>query len=425
MRILFVSDLLPYPTVDHSGGTDLFHYIEWLSRRHEVSLISFARPDEMKQVEVMRRYCLDVEAISSARTLGSKIARVPLLLRYPQRIVRYQSREFRRKLEALLQRRAFDLIHAERIWMMHYLRRVHGPKLVLDEVDVYSSVARQCSLNHEKLWGRAFYWTEGRRSRAYEDNLYRHMDLILTRSDKDRQEILARHPGLPVAVLPPWFEGLDTLAALDSPPSEPHSLLFLGAMQAWRNYSAVLYFHREIWPLIRRQVPDASFYVIGSKPPESVRLLNREPGIHVLGYVEDLLPHFARCSVLVAPLLTAGGIIVKILNAMAAGRPVVTTSLGNQAVGAQPEQDIRVADTPDEFARKTVELLTDRDLWRRFAENGRAFVRQHYDWERAMRSLEAAYRGLLASESGRGGESIRDVPSVAGSSAPEQSALLG
>ncbi len=402
MRILFVADLLPYPTVDHSGGTDLFHYIEWLSQRHDVSLISFARPEEMKQVEVMRRYCLEVEAVSSVRTLGSKIARAPLLLRYPHRIVRHQSREFRRKLDTLLQRRAFDLIHAERIWMAHYLRRVQGPKLVLDEVDVYSSVARQRSLAHEKRWGRAFYFTEWLRSRAYEDDLYRRMDLILTRSDKDRRQILARHPGLPVMVLPPWFEGLDTLGTLDSPPSEPHSLFFLGAMQGWRNYSAVLYFQREIWPLIRRQVPDASFYVIGSKPPPDVRALDGKSGIHVLGYVEDLVPHFARCSVFVAPLLTAGGIIVKILNAMAAGRPVVTTSLGNQTLGAQPERDLRVADTPAEFAAKTVELLTDRRLWQQFAENGRAFVRQHYDWERAMHSLEAAYLGLLADESGRG-----------------------
>ncbi len=405
MRILFVSDLLPYPTVDHSGGTDLFHYIEWLSQRHEVSLISFARPDEMKQVEVMRRYCVDVKVVSSARTLSSKIARAPLLLCYPQRIVRYQSREFRHKLDALLQQRTFDIIHAERIWMMHYLRQVRGPKLVLDEVDVYSSVARQRSLSHERLWGRLFYFTEWLRSQAYEGDLYRRVDLIFTRSAKDRREILTRHPGLPVAVLPPWFEGLDTLGNLDSPPSEPHSLIFLGTMQAWRNYSAVLYFHQEIWPLIRQQVPDVSFYIVGSQPPPSIRALDGEPGIHVLGYVEDLVPHFARCSVFVAPLLTAGGIIAKVLNAMAAGRPVVTTSLGNQTLGAQPERDLRVADTPAEFARKTVELLIDQSLWQRIAENGRAFVRQHYDWEQAMRSLEATYLGLLAGRSGRGRES--------------------
>jgi glycosyltransferase involved in cell wall biosynthesis len=436
MRILFVADLLPYPTVDHSGGTDLFHYIEWLSQRHEVSLISFAGPGEMEQANVMREYCADVEVISSARTLGSKVRRVPLLLRYPQRLVRYQSKEFGRRLAMLLRKRTFDIIHAERIWMAHHLRQgsietllnpteppnrsMERPRLVLDEVDVYSSVAKQRYLGSKTPWGRAFHYTEWLRSRAYEASLYPHADLILTRSDKDRQDILARHAGLSVKVLPPWFEGLGELSTLDTPPSEPHSLLFLGTMRAWRNYSAVQYFHQEIWPLVRHQVPDASFYIVGSKPPESIRQLDHEPGIHVLGYVEDLVPRFAHCSVFVAPLLTAGGIIVKILNAMAAGRPVVTTTLGNQGIGALPERDIRIADSPGEFARKTVELLSDRSLWQRISENGRSFVRRNFDWEQAMRSVEDAYLDLL---SGKTDMSQQEASATGGSAETDPARL--
>jgi glycosyltransferase involved in cell wall biosynthesis len=115
----------------------------------------------------------------------------------------------------------------------------------------------------------------------------------------------------------------------------------------------------------------------------------------VTGYVKDIGPYYEKCAVFVAPILVGGGIIVKTLNAMSAGRPAVTTRFGNEGIEAIPEQGIRIADSPEEFAQKTVELLIGEGLWHRIAKNGREFVQRKYNWERAMQRLEKVYLSLM------------------------------
>ncbi len=167
-------------------------------------------------------------------------------------------------------------------------------------------------------------------------------------------------------------------------------------MSRTRNVEAALYLHEKVLPLIREEIPHVKFYIVGSSPQEKIQQLAKDKDVVVTGYVKDLGSYYERCAVFVAPILVGGGIIVKILNAMAAGRPVVTTHFGNEGIEAVPEREIRIADSPQEFAQKTVELLTNDDLWHMTARNGRGFVRRKYDWEKAMQELEQAYFSLLS-----------------------------
>jgi glycosyltransferase involved in cell wall biosynthesis len=396
LRILFVCSHFPHPEVDHSGGTDFFNYIKSLSKQHEVSLISYIQSSEEKHVASMGELCADVEVVRDIRSILHKAIRHPLLrVVYPKRCCYLYSTRYREKLETLLDKKKFDIVHIQGPWMAQYMDLVRGPKIVLDEVDVHSLVAYRQYQNTEHFGKRVYNLFEWVKCQSFELEACRQADLVLTRSEKDRRFIQSYLPNLNVEILPPWFEGLEQFAHISEKPTEEKSLLFFGMMGRTRNASAALYFYEKIFPLIRETIPQVKFYIVGSSPGKKTRQLAGDKDVIVTGYVRDVGYYYEQCTVFVAPILVGGGIIVKILNAMAAGRPVVTTPFGNEGIGAIPERDIRIADSPEEFAQKTIELLTNDSLWYAIAKNGRDFVQRRYNWEDAMQDLEGAYRSLM------------------------------
>jgi len=160
---------------------------------------------------------------------------------------------------------------------------------------------------------------------------------------------------------------------------EPLSLLFVGAMQRDLNVDAALYFYQKVFPIIRREMPGAKFYVVGGNPPEAlIKMAEGDPSLIVTGFVKDIREYFFKTTVFVSPMLVGGGIIVKNLQAMSCGLPVVTTSIGNEGIEAVQERDIFVADEPGEFAVKVLELLKDSKLRKRVGESGRAFAQKEF-----------------------------------------------
>ena len=202
------------------------------------------------------------------------------------------------------------------------------------------------------LYVRAAGWLQPRICRKF--------DRILTLSEHDRQRLLASDPALSVGVLPLPI-GIDSARAARTAREEA-SLLFVGAMYRDANVDAVSHFCRAILPTIRTEVPTATFTIAGGDPSPAVRRLAAEPGIRVTGFVPALEPYYGAAAVFVAPLRVAGGIPGKTIDALAAGCAVVTTTIGNDGLGAVPGEHLLVADTPAEFAAAVVRLLRDPAL---------------------------------------------------------------
>jgi glycosyltransferase involved in cell wall biosynthesis len=282
--------------------------------------------------------------------------------------------------------------------MAQYRGLVHRAKTVLDEVDVFSLTAYYNYWNERRWWWRWYDLLEWLRLQALEIHYAHAYDAVLTRSEKDKYFLKSYLPHQRIEVLSPWFEGLDELG--DIPITRPpgNTLLFMGTMNLEPNVEAVLYFCQKVLPLVRARVPDATLYIIGSSPAPVIQRLGFEKGIVVTGEVESLRPFYEMCVVNVVPLLTGGGIIVKTLNGMAAGRPTVATSLGSAGVEAVPGREIIIADTPERMAHAIVELLTCENLWYSLAHGGRRFVQAKYNWEKAMDNLENLYSSLLTAE---------------------------
>jgi glycosyltransferase involved in cell wall biosynthesis len=192
--------------------------------------------------------------------------------------------------------------------------------------------------------------------------------------------------------------GVDTSAlrpAPEGPPSPPR-LLFTGTMSYPPNHQGIRWFADEVWPRIRRELPDARLDVVGKDPPDVVRALHGRDGVEVHGFVPSMAPYFAAAHAVVVPILTGAGIRVKIVEAMSAGRAVVSTPLGWEGLAhLEPGRHLLVAEEPAAFADAALRLLGDPDLRRRMAADARELAEREYDWRALGDRLEQVLRDAV------------------------------
>jgi glycosyltransferase involved in cell wall biosynthesis len=188
--------------------------------------------------------------------------------------------------------------------------------------------------------------------------------------------------------------GVDTreFQALPRPEAGQH-LVYVGNMGYRPNVDAVTYFCQEILPLIRQEIPAAEFWIVGNQPlPEVYDLQNDY--VHVTGRVEDVRPYYEKSTVCVIPLRASGGTRLKILESMALGRPVGSTSVGSEGIEIRDGENILIGDDPQTFARQTVRLLQEEALWQNISNHARQFVLDHYDWDAITERLLKAFKTL-------------------------------
>jgi glycosyltransferase involved in cell wall biosynthesis len=165
------------------------------------------------------------------------------------------------------------------------------------------------------------------------------------------------------------------------------------------NIQYLRYLAEKVWPRVRREIPDAKLHVVGGGlPAREQEALSGIPGVRLTGFVEDLESEYKSASVFAAPILAGGGIIVKILDAMAAGVPVVTTSFGNEVIRAESGKDILVADSPEGFSRALVTLLKDPELRNALAERGQRHLAANFSEESLIQTMDAAYQELIRTD---------------------------
>jgi glycosyltransferase involved in cell wall biosynthesis len=222
----------------------------------------------------------------------------------------------------------------------------------------------------------------------WEPHYAERFDRCTTVSEIDRQLLLKANPRLRVDVI---SNGVD-IQKYEPLPAENASqaLLFIGNMQYPPCVDAVLYFYREIFPRIRRAIGAVDLWIVGRDPRPEVLQLKGE-GIHVTGRVEDVVPYYRQSAVCVVPLRAGGGTRLKILEAMALGRPVVSTTIGCEGLEVVDGEHLLIADSPEQFAEKTVRLLTDRQLYQHISTNGRQVVEARYDWDKIAERLMEVY----------------------------------
>jgi glycosyltransferase involved in cell wall biosynthesis len=217
---------------------------------------------------------------------------------------------------------------------------------------------------------------------------------VLTTSEHDRRTLRELVPGLHASVVPNGVD-IDAFSPRPADDSGPPMAVFVGKMDYRPNFEGVQWFCEEILPCIRAEVPDFEFTIVGADPPRAVRSLAGLPGVEVTGFVDDARPYVLRATVVVVPLRAGSGTRLKLLEAFAAGRATVSTTLGREGIDAEDERHLLTADEPEDFARQVVRLLGDPGLRRGLARHARDLVEERYSWSSVSARLEGLYGELV------------------------------
>lgn len=398
MRILIISNAIPYPT-DSGSKVRSYNLLKRLAEQHQVWLATLTDgPEEAEGVSHLRQICRGVETVTLRRR--SPLMHVPGLLRYalagiPLELKFVHYEELVRKIGRLAAATDFDIVQIEPSQMAVYIEHLPPDarfRSVLSFHNVaynqFSHVFRFESRPASRIRALLHSLTMRHWEPRYAERFHR----CITVSEEDRQLLLAANPRLQVDVIP---NGVDTrMYQLLPRQCGTSSLAFFGAMSYSACSDAVVYFCREIFPLIRRTISDLQMWIVGRNPPPEVTRLGGD-GVHVTGRVHSVVPYYRQSSVCVVPLRIGGGTRLKILEAMALGRPVVSTSVGAEGLDVVDGEHILIADSPREFAQKTVRLLEDSALYDHVATKARQLVVAHYDWDTIAGQLMHAYAGMV------------------------------
>ena len=232
---------------------------------------------------------------------------------------------------------------------------------------------------------------QARRLARLESSVVGAVDHVLACSEEDAARLAVLGRATPLTVIPNAIS-VTHYDAAQPPAGLPHpALVFTGKMDYRPNVDAVLWFAAEVLPRVREAAPGAHFAVVGQKPHPRLDALRGRPGVLITGQVPEIQPYLSAADVYVAPLRMGSGTRLKLLEAMAMGRAIVSTRLGAEGLGAEAGEHLLLADEPGEFAGAVLSLLGDEARRRRLGEAARQFVRERYDWGAIIPRLEAVY----------------------------------
>jgi glycosyltransferase involved in cell wall biosynthesis len=413
MNILFLTQILPYPP-DAGPKVKTWHVIRYLAGLgHKVTLATFVRPEEEQHKSVLERLCHQVFSVPIKR---SRIEDVGYLIRSlfsgrPFLVERDDLKEMRILLDELLENQDIDVIHADQLTMAQYAfsKNVHHglndpdntyPYRIFDAHNAVWTILERMSENLP-WYIKPFAKLEARKIKQYEGQIITEFDHTLAVTEVDRSALLsaARYgkngsnlDDPDVSVIP---IAVDTSAIkpvqLDETSS---SIVTLGTLHYPPNADGIRWFIEQVYPKVREINPEANLTIIGKNPPPDFIRFAEQNSEHVsvTGYVPDLEPFLKDAAVLVIPVRAGGGMRVRILEGLAYGEAIVTTTIGLEGIDAESGKEVIVADSPEDFTEAVLELLGNYKLRNEIAKNGRDLVERKYDWQVVLQRITEIYQ---------------------------------
>jgi glycosyltransferase involved in cell wall biosynthesis len=403
IRTLNLVYSLPDPPLN---GYDLRHVNlmkQLADRVDQTVLCRIMKPLTLAQEALIERLPYEVRTVLIPRpTPLQKIGKGLRLLpsRFPVMAGGWYFREMEQALRDLLAEKTFDLIVLEGIWNAVYWPVIQSAdaQRVLNLYDLEEGLLRRQADVLPFGLKKWIYSNGAKRMAALEQTLPREADLIWTVSEKERQELLAHTPDLP-AFLAPGGVDCDALQPLPPPDESSQRILSVGSLQYLPNVDGAQFMANEVMPEILKRCPGAELQVVGRGPDERTLRLHHPPSFNVVGEVEDVEPWYRTCRLSIVPLRSGGGTRLKILESMAYGRAVVSTSIGAEGIDVTHSENILIADTPQELGEAVASLLNDPAKARRLADAGRRLVEERYAWCSIADILFKHYTRLMADRS--------------------------
>ena len=409
MRILFVT---PYPPsrIRVRG----YGFLTELQREHEVTVMTqCVSEQELVDADALRNQGYRVVVVQESKRRASLRSGRALLSTIPLQVAYAQSALFAGAIQKLTSQYTFDVVHVEHLRGIASMEKfVRKQPLVWDAVDCISLLCKHTIVAGPSLKVRMVARLEYGRTRRYESGLLTQLRHVVVTSERDRQAMIELYRtrtgdlvssndalAVEVSVLPNGVD-LDYFHPVQQE-RRRFNIVFSGKMSYHANVATALYLSQQIMPFIWQQLPEATLTIVGSKPPQAIQLLAREPRIEVTGYVHDMRPYIWRAEVMLSPMVYSVGIQNKVLEAMALGTPVVVSAQAAEALEANPGQDLLVADSAPEFVNQTLRLMHNSELQATLSQGGRRYVEEQHNWGVVTERLIDVYQRAIANHKGK------------------------
>jgi glycosyltransferase involved in cell wall biosynthesis len=396
LKILFLSNRGFLPIKDgHTRRS--YNILKGLAERNQVYFLSlYETQEEIDPINIreLEGFCSKVEF----HPAPPKKMGLPMLRRLirslfstdPYTIWRHYSKPFLKRVDSLISCEEFDLVHCDILPIAYTVRNKNGILRSITDHDVSYLKCLRIGQGSKNVFLKVFLFFESLKLKRLESQIFRQVDLGIAVSEVDREILQRLCPQGKFFVVE---NGVDTGKFLpDESQIESNTLLWIGGLNQLPNRQGISYFLEEVYPEIKERMPDVKLEIIGGGVTERLRrMANTDASINLLGYVEDPLPQMQRASVFIAPILSGGGTRLKLLEAMSAGKAIVTTSIGCEGIEGTDGTHFIVADTPKDFAKAIIKIIHDPALRIRLGNSARELTEKIYDWRIITEKLIQGY----------------------------------
>lgn len=390
MKVLMLTPYLPFPPLS-GGQTRSYNLIKNLSKHHEITLFSLIKDDsEKKYVKELEKYCKKIRVFKRSKSPWT--LRNILLTgfsQYPFLVIRNLVPEEKKAVEEELKNTKYDLIHAECFYVMPHIPKTEIPILMVEQTIEYS-VYKHFVEDQAPFLIRPLLWLDVLKLKHWETKIWKSADKVVAMSDSDKKAMTGLVPKLDINIVP---NGID-IEYFSREPKETRDhpkVLYVGNFKWLQNVEAVDLLIDEVWPKMKKQIPNLKLWIVGMNITDGIK--QKAVGdIEITEAIPDIRDAYSNATVLVTPIKGPGGTRLKILEAMASGMPIATTSVGAEGLEVSNGEQMLISDNMDELANQAVKIIRDKDLARKLGENARKFVREKFSWQISADELDKIYK---------------------------------
>lgn len=396
MKILMLVPFLPNTSMS-GGQTRWYNIIKYLSQSHEITLFSLIKDEsERKFIPELEKYCKKVQVFSRPKSPWSiKNVLVAELGVYPLVVIRNWSRAERSAVEKELRSQKYDLIHAEAFYVMPHIPKTDTPTILVEQTIEYQ-VYKHYVDSKVPFYLKPFYLLDVMKCRFWEQYFWKKTDRLVAVSGDDKKIMQSLLPDIGVDIIP---NGVDAahFAAKKLPKYDPPRVMYGVTNFEWlQNVEAVDILLDEVWPIIHEKMPNVKLWIVGRKFPKKILdLAATRSDIEITESIADARDAYVKASVMVTPIRGSGGTRLKVLEAMAAGLPIVSTSIGVAGLDLTHGKQAMISDTAEGLALETVALLKNPQRAEAIGRAGQAYIRANYDWKAVVKLHDKIYERVV------------------------------
>ncbi len=385
-KVLYLTTRLPYPTI---GGDKLrmFNILKQLKKQgYKITLVSLVTTDDdLEACYKNNEFFDELIPVKFDKKLAYLNAVKAVFNDKPFIVEYFYSKAMQKVVDRLIKENNFDIITGYMIRIAPYLEKHKGKNIIIDFVDAVSMMYERRIKNVQSIWDKFKIGIEYLKVKNYEKKCSKIFKMQTVISQIDKNYIKQFAPQANIKII---GNGVDTEYYKPINFPKGNNICFVGSMQYIPNSEAAIYFATKVFPLIKKEIPDVQFKIIGANPRKDLfDAVKRIDNIEITGKVEDVREYMKDCKVSVCPVKIAGGIQNKILEAMSMGIPVVTTPEGAEGIDTS-EDILKVAKSEEEYAQKVISLIQNEQTCIKIAKDSREFVQNNFSWRKVVEIFE-------------------------------------